>query len=162
MIRTAADVRRTADALGNHFFEPITMRFFNSRLLNIFRALDETGTHGLFVTSERFDTDPRDYRVRVYRFVAGRFDVDTLGRFPTRAQAKRFVRDYAPPCLYVFDGLDTDGTPYWDCQTHPGTAMPSPDAPCSEAPAGVGSVGAWSGERTRAAIARAALAASNN
>lgn len=153
MIRTAADVRRTATDLGNPYFSPDTMRFFNSRLLNTFRPLDETGTHGLFVTSERFDTEPRDYRVREYRFVDGRFTVDTLGTFPTRAQAERFVRDYVPPCLYVFDGLDTDGTPYWDCQTHPGTPMPSPDAPCAEAPSGVGSVGASSSEHARAAVA---------
>lgn len=97
MIRTAADVRLTATALGSHFFESRAMRFFNSRLLNIFRPLDETGTHGLFVTSERFDTDPRDYRVREYRIVDGRFTVDTLDVFPTRAQAERFVREYPTP-----------------------------------------------------------------
>lgn len=94
MIRTSADVRRTADTLGSPFFSPDSMRFFNSRMLNVFRALNEDGTHGLFVTSERFDDDPRDYRVREYRFVCEEFRVDTLRRFPTRAQAERFVREY--------------------------------------------------------------------
>lgn len=95
MIRNASDIRRTADELGSHFFSPDTMRFFNSRLLNIFRPLDETGAHGLFVTSDRFDTEPRDYRVREYRIVGGRFEVDTLECFTTREQADKFVRTYS-------------------------------------------------------------------
>ena len=95
MIRTAADVRRAADRLGSHYFSPDTMRFFNSRLLNVFRALDDDGTRGLFVTSERFDhTTPREYRVRLYRFTPDAFEVDTVGTFATRSQAETFVRNY--------------------------------------------------------------------
>ena len=95
MIRNASDIRRTADEMGSHFFSPDTMRFFNSRLLNIFRALNADGTCGLFVTSDRFDTDPREYRVREYRIVDGRFEVDTLECFATRPQAETFVRNYS-------------------------------------------------------------------
>lgn len=99
MIRTADDVRRAADNVGSPFFSPDTMRFFNSRLLNIFRALDTDGMHGLFVTSERFDhTTPREYRVRLYRLTPGAiafpFQTDTLGTFATRSQAETFVRNY--------------------------------------------------------------------
>lgn len=95
MIRNASDIERTADELGSPFFSPQTMRYFNSRLLNIFRALNDDGTRGLFVTSERFDSDtPREYRVRLYS-VTHRFDVDTLECFATRAQAETFVRNYS-------------------------------------------------------------------
>lgn len=98
MIRTATDVRRAANEAGSPFFSPATMRFFNSRLLNVFRALNDDGTHGLFVTSDRFDGDtPREYRVRLYRFdmaSAHPFNVDTLECFATRSQAETFVRNY--------------------------------------------------------------------
>ncbi len=95
MISNASDIRRTADELGSHFFSPDTMRFFNSRLLNIFRPLDETGARGLFVTSDRFDSDtPREYRVRLYHFDTS-FEVDTLECFTTREQADKFVRNYS-------------------------------------------------------------------
>ena len=95
MIRNAADMRRTADELGSPFFSPPTMRYFNSRLLNVFRALNDDGTRGLFVTSERFDSEtPREYRVRVYH-VTHRFEVDALEVFATRAQAEAYVRNYS-------------------------------------------------------------------
>lgn len=99
MIRTADDVRRAADRLGSHYFSPDTMRCFNSRLLNVFRALDTDGSRGMFVTSERFDdTTPREYRVRLYRFTPGAtahtFEVDTVGTFANRSQAETFVRNY--------------------------------------------------------------------
>ena len=95
MIRNASDIRRTADELGSHFFSPDTMRFFNSRLLNTFRPLNADGTRGLFVTSDRFDSDtPREYRVRLYHFDTS-FEVDTLECFTTREQAERFVRNYS-------------------------------------------------------------------
>ena len=96
MIRNATDIRRTADEMGSPFFSPQTMRFFNSRLLNIFRPLDDDGTSGLFVTSDRFDSDtPREYRVREYWVVDGLFEVDTLECFATRSQAETFVRNYS-------------------------------------------------------------------
>ena len=95
MIRNASDIRRTADELGNPFFSPSTMRYFNSRLLNTFRPLNNDGTRGLFVTSDRFDSDtPREYRVRLYHFDTS-FEVDTLDCFTTREQAERFVRNYS-------------------------------------------------------------------
>ena len=99
MIRNAADIRRTADELCSPFFSPQSMRYFNSRLLNIFRALNDDGTRGLFVTSERFDSDTqREYRVRLYQFDMSSmypFQVDTLECFTTRGQAERFVRNYS-------------------------------------------------------------------
>ena len=95
MIRNASDIRRTADELRSPFFSPSTMRYFNSRLLNTFRPLNDDGTRGLFVTSDRFDSDtPREYRVRLYN-VTHRFEVDTLECFTTREQAERFVRNYS-------------------------------------------------------------------
>ena len=95
MIRNATDMRRTADELGSPFFSPPTMRYFNSRLLNIFRVLNADGTRGLFVTSDRFDSEtPREYRVRLYH-VTHRFEVDTLECFATRSQAETFVRNYS-------------------------------------------------------------------
>ena len=95
MIRNAADIRRTADELGSPFFSPQTMRYFNSRLLNTFLPLNNDGTRGLFITSDRFDRDtPREYRVRLYHFDTS-FEVDTLECFTTREQAERFVRNYS-------------------------------------------------------------------
>ena len=95
MIRNASDIRRTADEMGSPFFSPATMRYFNSRLLNIFHALNADGTRGLFVTSDRFDSDtPREYRVRLYHFDTS-FEVDTLECFATRSQAETFVRNYS-------------------------------------------------------------------
>lgn len=98
-IRTADDVLRAATAANSPFFSRDTMRFFNSRLLNVFRALDDDGTRGLFVTSDRCGREyPREYRVRLYRFDTSHaypFQTDTLGTFATRSQAETFVRNYA-------------------------------------------------------------------
>ena len=95
MIRNASDIRRTADELRSPFFSPSTMRYFNSRLLNTFRPLNDDGTRGLFITSDRFDRDtPREYRVRLYHFDTS-FEVDTLECFATRPQAETFVRNYS-------------------------------------------------------------------
>lgn len=46
---------------GYYFFDDGAMNFFQSRI--------ETSctVHGVFITSERFDTAPRHYRVRVFR-----------------------------------------------------------------------------------------------
>ena len=45
---------------GNHFFDDATMKFFQS--------IVETSCtdRGVFITSERYDTQPRHYRVRVF------------------------------------------------------------------------------------------------
>ena len=98
MIRNTVDIRRKADELGSPFFSPSTMRFFNSRLLNTFRPLNDDGTRGLFITSDRFDSDtPREYNVRLYQFDMSStypFQVYTLDCCTTREQADKFVRNY--------------------------------------------------------------------
>ena len=99
MIRNASDIRRTADELRSPFFSPSAMRFFNSRLLNTFRPLNDDGTRGLFITSDRFDSDTlREYSVRLYQFDMSStypFQVDTLECFTTREQADKFVCNYS-------------------------------------------------------------------
>lgn len=110
-IRTAQDVRDTADRLGSYFFSEGAMEFFQSRLQDLHRSLttsDGTGTDtGLFVTSERFvplygDPEPRTFTVRRYvltRDDQGRDSIDITtcedgSQLPTRAAAERFMRDY--------------------------------------------------------------------
>lgn len=77
-IRTANRVR------GHYFFEPSTMRFFASRVLN--------GVIGgrYFITSERFrgsrgDNGPRRYTIRE---CGPDGDVDTVGEFQGYASAR--------------------------------------------------------------------------
>jgi hypothetical protein len=88
-------IKRANRQAGSHFFDPSTLRFFDSRVLS--------GVIGgrYFITSERFhgsdgSVDPRRYTVRIADD-AGR--VDTVGDFqewPTarqaRAAAKRIAR----------------------------------------------------------------------
>lgn len=68
--RTIDDIRDRNARLGHHFFEPASMRFFASRVLDdVFPAADGSGSY--FVTSERFrgfigcKDGPRRYSVRL-------------------------------------------------------------------------------------------------
>ena len=81
--RTMADVRAINRAIGHHWFERSTMRFFNSQV--------ESGLYGghYFVTSERMDLDrPKRYSIRV---VKNDGTIDTYGDFQlfTNLQAAR-------------------------------------------------------------------------
>ncbi len=86
---TIDDIKSASASAGQHWFEPGTMRFFNSRVLD--------GVYGLgyFVSSERYKDEPRRYTVR--RACADG-SIDTVGEFQayaTAAQAKRAARDAA-------------------------------------------------------------------
>ena len=58
---TIEDIREANRRKGGHFFDPKTMRAFQSRVLDTVYE----GPGGIFfVTSERVDTGPRFYKVR--------------------------------------------------------------------------------------------------
>lgn len=82
---TVADMRKFNSLRGFHFFEPASMRFFNSRVLgDTFPAADGSAVY--FVTSERFDaTTPRLYTVRVCR---PNYTVDSASEFQEFASAR--------------------------------------------------------------------------
>jgi hypothetical protein len=114
VIYSIDDLRKAADDLGSHYFEPATMRFFNSRVLEgIYRPSIQTHPRtGLFVTSERFSdysqgfVNPRLYSIRRFTItrttcpyldgIGGRtvdlIEFETVGEFQefaTAATAKR-------------------------------------------------------------------------
>lgn len=64
-IRTTNEVRATADALGSYFFSDSTMACFKSRLSSNIKTTGDLS--GYFVTSEKYDSDPRHYAVRYYK-----------------------------------------------------------------------------------------------
>ncbi len=77
-------LKRYATAQGNHFFDPSSMRFFNSRI----GAYDLVS--GLFISSEKGPDNVRKYTIRKLDYETG--NVDTIGKFQqysTLAQAKR-------------------------------------------------------------------------
>ncbi len=61
---------------GQHFFSPGAMRFFNSRVSHTCNG-DEDGIL-VFVTSERFDEDPRRWTARVMKTDGS---VEEIGEF---------------------------------------------------------------------------------
>lgn len=67
-IHTITDLKQAAKNAGSHYFSASTMRFFNSRVEAIYPT---SGTSGYFVTSERFEDEPRLYSVRSYTFSDG-------------------------------------------------------------------------------------------
>ena len=73
MFKTLAQVKAANKAIGNHWFERSTMRFFNSKV--------ETGLlrGRFFITSERMDlTFPKRYTVRE---AMPDGDIKTVGQF---------------------------------------------------------------------------------
>ena len=73
---------------GYYFFSPSTMRFFNSKVYSEVCA-GESGWY--FVTSERYETEPRRYTVRVMR-IDGSTDEpeghsDGFGKYASKRQA---------------------------------------------------------------------------
>lgn len=78
-----------------HFFDPDTMRFFNSRIM---RTVYYAGPSSIvFVTSERFDWNtPRRYTVRVWDGKS--VNIDDVGEFQaydTSQKAHRAAQAYA-------------------------------------------------------------------
>jgi hypothetical protein len=107
VIYSIDDLRKAADDLGSHYFEPETMRFFNSRVLEgIYRpSIAESPRCGLFITSERFESDPRRYSIRRFTITHATrsgdgmpvdvIEFDTIGGFQaygTAETAKRHAR----------------------------------------------------------------------
>jgi len=70
------DIQTACRVRGSHFFDPSSMRFFKSRVL------DEVyqGPGGIyFITSERYDTEPRKFTVR--QFHPEDADITTVSEF---------------------------------------------------------------------------------
>lgn len=87
---TIHEIKEANRATGRHFFEPSTMRFFNSRILR--------GVIGgrYFVTSEKFDEGyPRLYTVRVAHDNGHIDDASEFQQFDTPAKARAFARKLA-------------------------------------------------------------------
>ena len=63
-INNIDDLTITSERLGGHFFDKDTMKFFNSRVLSDLYRVDDS--KGYFVTSERYEDEPRTYSVRYY------------------------------------------------------------------------------------------------
>lgn len=77
---TITEIKQANRAAGNHYFEPATMRFFDSRV----ERRVYSGNGGVyFVTSEQFHgsqgTAPRRWTVRQFHPETG--DIDTCGEF---------------------------------------------------------------------------------
>ena len=102
------DVHGLKDAArecGSFFFEPETMKWFSSRLLDVEPTSEDT-LSGLFLTSERdrFSNLPREYNIRTYT-VAGhehedgtgchRFNVEKIETHRTLARARTDLRKRA-------------------------------------------------------------------
>lgn len=92
----------TSERLGGHFFDDDTMKFFNSRVLSDLYRVDDS--RGYFVTSERYEDEPRTYSVR--RYVVTHDDeknsdyidissVDEGYQLPTSYQAKKMAKEFA-------------------------------------------------------------------
>lgn len=90
---TRAEMKRLYAATGGYFFEPATMSFFNSRIAE--RVLEVDGQY-VFVTSEKYEDDPRRYSVRYWNGQSR--SIDTVGEFQqyeTREEAAKAARSHA-------------------------------------------------------------------
>lgn len=66
------ELRDKVESSGSHFFDTNTMKFFNSRVL-------ETLYHNrVFITSEKYSTEPRRYTVRSCDYDC---DINVVGEF---------------------------------------------------------------------------------
>ena len=84
------EVKRHNRQNGYHFFEPSSMRFFNSRIQN-----DPPYKGRYFVTSERFDySSPRLYTIREIKQDG---NIETIGEFQgfsTGRQTKAYMKKH--------------------------------------------------------------------
>ena len=86
---TIASIKRANHEAGQHWFEPDTMRFFNSRILS--HTWPAADGRAYFITSERRDgwnevpRPRRRYTIRVA--MDGGRDINTVGEFQAYATA---------------------------------------------------------------------------
>lgn len=89
---TINDIKTAVRVRGSHWFDPDTMRFFKTRVLEgVYQ-----GSGGIyFVTSERYNEQPRKFTVR--KFTPDGADISTVGEFNemTRAAAIRLAKESA-------------------------------------------------------------------
>lgn len=92
---TAKQVRQRNAELGGFYFSPDTMRYFNSILYDLIYHLDETGTTGFIIVSNKKDDEgPREFNV-VHFFPTVRpdgiewLDLRTRGSYATLEEATR-------------------------------------------------------------------------
>ena len=92
----------TSERLGGHFFDKDTMKFFNSRVLSDLYRVDDS--KGYFVTSERYEDEPRTYSVRYYVVThddeknSDYIDISSVDegfRLATAYQAKKMAKEFA-------------------------------------------------------------------
>lgn len=99
------DLKDTARACGSFFFDPETMKWFSSRLLDVEPTSADT-LSGLFLTSERdrFSNLPREYSVRAYTVTRHEheggtachtFTADKIETHSTLAKARTALRQRA-------------------------------------------------------------------
>lgn len=110
-VHNISDIKAIANGAGSHFFDAATMRFFQSRVLDGVYAPDGhdavEGSRFFFVTSERYDDNPRHYAVRVLTLLSVRdgrpaVDISTLGdRHETAAQARKAAQFESDTLTYL-------------------------------------------------------------
>lgn len=111
-VTTSGDVRAIADSAGSNFFDPDTMRFFDSRLLEgVYPAASNggnpwesrEGSQFAFVTSDSNEWEGRKYSVRILTLSSQRDNrpavdissLDSAYRLDTAAQARRAAKLWA-------------------------------------------------------------------
>lgn len=81
---------------SGHFFDKGAMQYFKSRLESVQSVPYSDDIY--FVTSEKFEDEPRFYQVRVNRLDVDHYDVFTIsphGGYPTLAEAKAAMKSIA-------------------------------------------------------------------
>lgn len=105
-VKSATSIRAIADGANSFFFSPASMRFFKSRLLevvypassNVNGSEARTGNAFYFLTSERFEDDPRHYTVRKMTLTTAEgdrpaVDIVTVGEYhDTEEEAREAAR----------------------------------------------------------------------
>ena len=89
-MKTIKEIKQANKAIGGHWFDKGTLRFFNSRIYpEVYKGADGMD---YFITSERFDEKhPRKYTIR--RAHSGEIDtVGELRQYDTKADAIKAVK----------------------------------------------------------------------
>jgi hypothetical protein len=90
-IYTVSQLKIAVKNSGSYFFEPATMRFFNSVVC---KGVKHTEGGNVFITSEKFDWNfPRLYTVRILRENGEIDDIGKFQQYATLDQARRAVRE---------------------------------------------------------------------